>query len=79
MMAPGQVYTLRPTPMTTSNTFLPGHRIRVEVTSSNFPKFVRNLNTGGVNERETKWVVANNTVHHAGENASYVELPVVAR
>ena len=79
LMAPGQVYTLKPSPMTTSNTFLPGHRIRVEVTSSNFPKFVRNLNTGGDNERETKGVVANNQLHHAGDDASYIELPVVGR
>jgi len=79
MMAKGGVYTLRPTPITTSNTFLPGHRIRVEVTSSNFPKFVRNLNTGGDNERETRMVVAHNGVHHAGADASYIELPVVRR
>ncbi len=79
MMAKGQVYTLKPTPITTSNTFLPGHRIRVEVTSSNFPKFVRNLNTGGDNERETRMVVAHNQVHHAGDAASYIDLPVVRR
>ena len=78
-MVAGQVHTLKPTPITTSNTFLPGHRIRVEVTSSNFPKFVRNLNTGGDNERETRAVVARNAVHHAGDDASYIELPVVDR
>ncbi|MCJ8156991.1 CocE/NonD family hydrolase [Sphingomonas sp. LaA6.9] len=77
MMEKDRVYTIRPSPITTSNTFQPGHRIRVEVTSSNFPKFVRNLNTGGDNERETKWVVARNAVHHAGDDASYIELPVV--
>jgi hypothetical protein len=76
MMQPGQVYTIKPTPMTTSNTFQPGHRIRVEVTSSNFPKFVRNLNTGGPNETEKVGVVADNVVHHAGADASYIELPV---
>ncbi|WP_375271080.1 CocE/NonD family hydrolase [Sphingomonas sp.] len=79
MMAKGQVYTLKPTPITTSNTFLPGHRIRVEVTSSNFPKFVRNLNTGGDNERETRMVVAHNQVHHAGDASSYIDLPVLRR
>lgn len=79
LMEPGQVYTLRPTPITTSNTFLPGHRIRVEVTSSNFPKFVRNLNTGGANESEgaEAAVVADNSVHHGGAELSYIELPVV--
>lgn len=77
LMAPGQVYTIKPTPMTTSNTFLPGHRIRVEVTSSNFPKFVRNLNTGGPNESEKTGVVADNRIHHDAAALSYIELPVV--
>jgi len=76
LMQPGQVYTIKPTPITTSNTFQPGHRIRVEVTSSNFPKFVRNLNTGGPNETEKVGVVADNALHHAGDDASYIELPV---
>jgi putative CocE/NonD family hydrolase len=77
MMAPNAVYTLKPTPMTTSTRFDKGHRIRVEITSSDFPKFVRNLNTGGANESESTGVVADNTIHHAGENASYIELPVM--
>jgi putative CocE/NonD family hydrolase len=76
-MQPGTVYTLKPTPMTTSNRFEKGHRIRVEVTSSNFPKFVRNLNTGGPNESEGKRIVAHNVVMHDAGNASYIELPVV--
>lgn len=76
-MRPGIVYTIKPTPMTTSNRFAKGHRIRVEVTSSNFPKFVRNLNTGGKNESEAIGVVARNTIHHDGDNASYIDLPVV--
>ena len=77
MMEPARIYTIRPSPITTSNIFQPGHRIRIEVTSSNFPKFVRNLNTGGDNEREIRWVVARNVIHHAGDDASYIELPVV--
>ena len=77
MLTPGQVATVQPTPMTISNTFEPGHRIRVEVTSSNFPKFVRNLNTGGQNESESEGVVADNAVHHAGDDASYIDLPVL--
>ena len=76
-LVPGQVATVQPTPMTVSNTFQPGHRIRVEVTSSNFPKFVRNLNTGGPNETETQSVIADNALHHAGEDASYIDLPVL--
>lgn len=76
-MTPGQVYTLKPSPIATSLSFGTGHRIRVEITSSNFPKFVRNLNTGGANEQESKGVVADNMVHHDAENASYIELPVI--
>lgn len=76
-LTPGEVTRVQPTPITISNTFQPGHRIRVEVTSSNFPKFVRNLNTGGSNEMETQGVIADNAVHHAGADASYIELPVV--
>jgi len=77
LMSPGAVYTIHPTPMTTANQFAAGHRIRVEVTSSNFPKFVRNLNTGGPNESEKDGVVADNEIHHAGEAQSYIELPVL--
>ncbi|MGH8072942.1 MAG: CocE/NonD family hydrolase [Lysobacter sp.] len=79
LMQAGQVYTLKPTPITTSIRFDKGHRIRVEVTSSNFPKFARNLNTGGPNETESEPVVADNAVHHSADAASYIELPVVRR
>ena len=76
-MQPGQVYALKPTPITTSIQFGKGHRIRVEITSSNFPKFARNLNTGGPNETESTMVVADNAVHHSADAPSYIELPVV--
>lgn len=77
MMVPGQVYTIRPTPMTTSIRFGKGHRIRVEVTSSNFPKFIRNLNSGGDNAKESEAVVADNNIHHDMANPSYIDLPVI--
>jgi len=76
-MQPGGIYKLQPTPLTTSLVFGQGHRIRVEVTSSNFPKFLRNLNTGGDNVTEKNVVVATNQVHHTKEHPSYIELPVV--
>ncbi len=76
-MEPGKVYTLKPSPIAMANTFQKGHRIRVEITSSNFPKFARNLNTGGVIHKETTAVVADNKVHHSGADASYIELPVI--
>lgn len=77
LMTPGEVVTIHPTPMTTANRFDVGHRIRVEVSSSNFPKFVRNLNTGGPNESEKTGVVADNVIHHGGQAQSYIELPVL--
>lgn len=77
MMAPGEVVTIHPTPIAIANQFGVGHRIRVEVTSSNFPKFVRNLNTGGANESEKEGVVADNVIYHAGDKQSYIEVPVL--
>ena len=50
---------------TSSNYFAEGHRIRIEVSSSNFPRFDRNMNTGGNNFDEAKGVVAHNSVHHS--------------
>jgi putative CocE/NonD family hydrolase len=61
----------------TSNYFAPGHRIRLEVSSSNFPRFDRNLNTGGNNYDETQWVSARNFVYHSERQTSYLLLPVV--
>jgi putative CocE/NonD family hydrolase len=76
-MEKGKTYKLDFTPMTTANDFMPGHRIRVEVTSSNFPKFVRNLNTGGRNEFESEGKVAVNEVKHTRSTPSYIVLPVI--
>jgi putative CocE/NonD family hydrolase len=76
-MQKGKTYEIRPTPMTTANTFLPGHRIRVEITSSNFPKFVRNLNTGGRNEFEKTGVLATNQLRHSKAEPTYLVLPVI--
>ncbi|MCP4481168.1 MAG: hypothetical protein GY818_24125, partial [Planctomycetaceae bacterium] len=55
----------------------PGHRIRIEIASSNFPRFTRNLNTGGNNYDETESVVATNQIHHSKEFPSEIRLPVV--
>ena len=58
----------------TSIAFLPGHRLRVHVTSSNFPRWDRNLNTG--DQRSARFETARQRVHH-GERPSWIELPVV--
>lgn len=78
-MEGGKVYKVPLSPMTTSNYFDAGHRIRIEVSSSNFPRFDRNLNTGGHNYDESKGVVAHNVVHHSAEYPSQVTLTVVKR
>jgi len=76
-MEPGKVYKVTLQPMTTSNYFPAGHRIRIEVSSSNFPRFDRNLNTGGKNYDETKGVVAHNQVHHSAQYPSQITLTIV--
>ena len=76
-MEEGAVYEIRIDLQATANLFLPGHRIRLEVTSSSFPRWERNLNTGGNNYDETEWVVARNTVHHSPGRLSRVLLPIV--
>ncbi len=78
-MEAGKVYKVTLQPMTTSDYFEAGHRIRLEVSSSNFPRFDRNLNTGGKNYDETKGVVARNAVHHARQYPSEVKLTVVKK
>ena len=73
----GEVYEVPVDLEATSNYFGPRHRIRLEVSSSNFPRFDRNLNTGGNNYDETSWVKAENAIYHAEKHASYVILPVI--
>jgi putative CocE/NonD family hydrolase len=76
-MAQGQVYKVTLQPLTTSNYFEAGHRLRIEVSSSNFPRFDRNLNTGGHNYDEVDGVVAHNVVHHSKQYPSQVKITVV--
>jgi hypothetical protein len=78
-MEAGEVYELRLGPLVTSNVFRTGHRIRIEISSSNFPRFERNLNTGGVNVREISHIVANNIVHHGPGRASHIVLTTITR
>jgi len=78
-MEPGKVYKVVLQPLTTSNYFAAGHRIRVEVSSSNFPRFDRNMNTGGKNYDEAQGVVAHNVVQHSRQYPSQITLSVVKR
>ena len=61
----------------TGNVFKRGHRIRIDVSSSNFPRFDRNPNTGGAWGRELEFRVARQTVHHSSRYPSHVTLPVI--
>jgi uncharacterized protein len=81
LLTPGEVYELRFELWGTSNVFLPGHRIRLEITSSNFPRFDRNTNTGGdiAHETEDDCVVAQNHVYHGPGYPSRLILPVIDR
>ncbi len=76
-MDKGKVYEVKVDLMATSLFIPAGHRIRLEVSSSNFPRFDRNLNTGGNNYDETRWVAARNAVYHQRARASYLLLPVI--
>ena len=75
-LKPGEVYSVTPPPMLAANVFLKGHRIRIEVSSSNFPTYARNLNTTAdpYTSRETR--IAKNKVLHGAANLSKITLPV---
>lgn len=77
LMTPGEIYLIEVDMQATGNWFGPGHRIRVQVSSSSFPHFARNLNTGSNNATETTTVVAKNTIHHERHHPSHILLPVV--
>ncbi|MDZ4708526.1 MAG: CocE/NonD family hydrolase [Saprospiraceae bacterium] len=75
-MEKDNVYKIELTPLATSNYFAPGHRIRIEISSSNFPRFDRNLNTGGNNYDEASGVVATTKIYHNSQYPSLIRLPI---
>ena len=78
-LVPGKVYEYKIDLWSTSNVFLKGHQIRLEVSSSNFPRFDRNLNTGKPASTDSNFVKATNTIFHDATHPSALVLPVVAR
>ena len=76
-MNPGEIYKLSINLWSTSNVFLAGHKLRVEVSSSNFPRFNRNLNTGEDPERGTRMIKASNLAYHDREHPSALVVPIV--
>jgi putative CocE/NonD family hydrolase len=79
LMQPGRVYRFDIDVSATAQVFKAGHRIRVHVTSSEFPPFERNMNTGGVNARESTGRVAQNAVIHSRGQPSHIVLPILGR
>ena len=77
LMTPGEVYKFEIDLWSTSNCFLKGHRIRVEVTSSNFPQFDRNPNTGNDFGQDAEIVKADQTILHDKDNPSHIILPII--
>jgi putative CocE/NonD family hydrolase len=81
LMTPGEVYEVTVKMSVTSNVFLPGHRIRLDVSGSNFPHYDRNSNTGGVISSEAldDMVAVDTTIHHGGARPSRLVLPIIDR
>ena len=79
LLIPGQVTRFTIDLWATSHVFLPGHRVRVEISSSNFPRFDRNLNTGDDPATGTRWQTARQTVFHDSRYPSLIALPVIPR
>jgi hypothetical protein len=80
-LTPGTVYDVWIDMGVTSNVFLPGHRIRLDISSSNFPRFDRNTNTGGdiANESVDDAIIASNSMHHGSTHHSRLTLPIIQR
>lgn len=81
MMVPGEVYEVHIDLWATSNVFLPGHQIRLEISSSNFPRFNRNSNSGGdiANDPQEAYQPAVNTIYHGAQYPSKLVLPIIER
>ena len=79
LIEPGKIYKYTVDLWATSNLFKAGHKIRVYLSSSNFPRFNRNLNTGEATMHGTKMVKARQTIYHDAERPSAIVLPIIPR
>jgi len=79
LLDPGNVYEYRIEVGVTGNVFQKGHRVRLEISSSNFPRFDRNLNTGNTAATDTEMRRANQTIFHSEVFPSHVLLPVIPK
>ena len=76
---PGKIYEYHIDLWATSNVFMKGHRIRVEISSSNFPRFDRNLNTGKYFATDTTMTTAEQVIYHSPDYPSHIILPVIEK
>jgi putative CocE/NonD family hydrolase len=79
LMQPGTIYEFVIEPYPAANLFKRGHRIRVDISSSNFPRFDVNPNTGEPILKHRRFVVAENTIYHQTDHGSHIILPVIPR
>jgi putative CocE/NonD family hydrolase len=77
LMMPGQIYAIQIVLPPISNLFKAGHRIRIDISSSNFPRFDLNPNTGEPMGRHTRMLVAHNSVYFAADHPSHAVLPII--
>jgi len=79
LLNPGQIYKFNIDLWSTSNVFHKGHALRLEISSSNFPRFDRNLNTGEEASHAQRYASATNTVYHDATHPSALIVPIVPR
>jgi putative CocE/NonD family hydrolase len=77
LLVPGKVYEYTISAWSTCVQLQKGHQLRLEVSSSAFPKFARNLNKGGNDATETQGIVAEQTIYHDASHPSYLLVPIV--
>jgi uncharacterized protein len=78
-MEPGQIYEITLEPNPTGNRFMPGHRIRLDISSSNFPLSDANPNSGEPVGKERRKVIAHNTIYQDAAHPSHIILPIQTR
>ena len=78
-IVPGKIYAYTIDLWATSNVFMKDHRIRIEISSSNFPRFDRNLNTGNFFATDTSMINAKQVIYHSQEHPSHIILPVILK
>ena len=77
LLSPNKIYRYEIDVGVTGNLFKKGHSIRLEISSSNFPRFDRNLNTGNATGKDAEIRQASQTVYHSSEYPSHIILPIV--